>query len=411
MPRDRRAFGGEREPFGKLADVVILALYAVLVAGLAVLSSEPPYVTPLWAMLVLAFGGVGAIVTRHRYPRTAFAAVMVLFIATFTVGSGAESLLVLLALYTAGVRRPASMAWLCFAIAVACGSVAAVTLPLRGHLGPPILGVQPSIAPRDSLVDWANAFSVIAAILLIVTLLGTNVGHRRRYIGELVLRAEQLARERDQQAETARAHERERIAREMHDVIAHSLAVMIAISDGAHEAIDERPKEAKVAIGRVAETGRKTLGEVRRLLGTVWGDGEAPATEHAPQPDASRLAALVQEFTAAGLPVRFTTTGRPSTDPGLGLTVYRIVQESLTNVLRHARDVRSAEVTVAWLNGEVTVVVQDASTRASATPSAGRGLLGMRERVALYDGELEAGPEENGWRVFARLRWETETSE
>lgn len=367
--------------------------------------------TPLWTMLVLAVCGAAAIVARHRYPRAAFAAVMLLFIATLAVGSGAESLLVVLALYSAGVRRPASTAWLCFGIALVCGAVAAIVLPLRGHVGPPILGVQPSIAPRDSLVDWANTFAVIAAFLLIVTLLGTNVGHRRRYIGELVLRAEQLARERDQQAETARAHERERIAREMHDVIAHSLAVMVAISDGAHEAMDDRPKEAKAAISRVAETGRKTLGEVRRLLGTVRGDGGPSLTEHAPQPDASQLAALVQEFTATGLPARLTVTGRPTTDPGLGLTVYRIVQESLTNVLRHARDVRSAEVTVTWLDEEVAVVVQDASSRTSAMPSPGRGLLGMQERVALYDGELEAGPHENGWRVFARLRWETETSE
>src|SRR5690606_20985517 len=120
----------------------------------------------------------------------------------------------------------------------------------------------------------------------------------------------------------ARALERERIAREMHDVIAHSLSVMIAISDGAHAAVDGSPKQAKEAIGRVAETGRRTLGEVRRLLGSVRADS---GVAHAPQPDARQLAALAQEFVAAGLPVRLTVSGEPSSDPALGLTVYRIV--------------------------------------------------------------------------------------
>src|SRR5690606_3965694 len=147
-----------------------------------------------------------------RHPRVAFAAVMVLFVASFALGSGAEALLAVLALYSAGVRRPAATAWLCFGIAAASAAVAAAGLALRGSLAPPILGLQPPPVPRDALVDWANFFGIIAAVLLISTLLGTHVGHRRRYIGELVLRAEQLARERDQQAETARARERERIA-------------------------------------------------------------------------------------------------------------------------------------------------------------------------------------------------------
>lgn len=410
MPRDSAA----RAPFRRIqvSDAVILAVYGTLAAMLAVLSLEPPYATPLWTMLVLALGGFATVVIRDRHPLVAFAAAMVVSVLSMAVGSGAEALLAVIAMYIVGVKRRAATAWLCFGVAMLSGALGALGLLWRGTIGPPILGLQPAITPRDSLLDWVNVYLIVAVTLLIATLLGTNAGHRRRYIGELVHRAEQLARERDQQAETARALERERIAREMHDVIAHSLSVMIAISDGAHAAIDEHPQEAKHAITRVAETGRKTLGEVRRLLGSVRNDSAGAAVEHAPQPDASQLAALVREFVSAGLPVRLTVTGQPSSDPALGLTVYRIVQESLTNVLRHARDAESASVTVTWMPGEVTMLVRNVASASVnsppvTSPSAGRGLLGMQERVALYDGEIEVGPlEGGGWRVFARLRWE-----
>ncbi|MGF2948997.1 sensor histidine kinase [Microbacterium alcoholitolerans] len=371
--------------------------------GLALLSLEPPYVTPLWTMILLAVGGFATLTVRRRHPHIAFAAAMVLSVLSLAAGSGAESLLAFFALYDAGVRWRAAVTWMHFGIAMVAAALSALALTMRGRTMPPILGLQPPIASRDTIVDWANFCLVMAVILLVVTLLGTSVGHRRRYVGELVHRAEQLARERDQQAETARAHERERIAREMHDIIAHSLSVMIAISDGAHAASDTRPAEAKEAIARVADTGRKTLSEVRRLLGSVRGDGVAA---HAPHPDASQLASLVQEFTAAGLPVRLSVTGQPPSDPALGLTVYRIVQESLTNALRHAQGVTGVDATVGWAGDEVSIVVQDVSSVVASPSDAGRGLLGMQERVALYDGEIEVGPHDGGWRVFARLRWE-----
>lgn len=391
----------------RVLEVVTLGTYGALAVGLMVLSSEPPYVTPLWAMILLLAGGIAAVSIRRRFPRAAFAAAMALSVLSLAVGSGAESLLAVIAMYTVGVRQRAATAWLCFGIAMACGALGALAISARGSAGPPILGLEPPMLPRDSVQDWANVYVVIGVILLITTLIGTNVGHRRRYINELVHRADQLARERDQQAETARARERERIAREMHDVIAHSLTVMITISDGAHASLDERPQEAKEAVARVAETGRRTLGEVRRLLGSVRHDGGATIAEHAPQPDASQLASLVRQFVDAGLPVRLTVTGSPSSDAALGLTVYRIIQESLTNVLRHATEVSSVSVTVSWTHDEVTIDVRDVSAPVLVSSDSGRGLLGMQERVALYDGEIEAGPQESGgWRVVARLRGE-----
>lgn len=380
---------------------------------MAVLSLEPPFVTPLWTLVALGVGGIVVTVVRHRHPRAAFAGALALALASVAVGSGAEGMLAVGAMYLVGLRARASVAWSALGAALLCAAAAAHALTLRGTRLPHILGLQPPIEARDSLLDWLNFFSLIAAVLLIATLLGINAGHRRRQLRELRHRAEQLARERDQQAETARAHERERIAREMHDVIAHSLTVMIAVADGARLAADERPQQAKEAMGRVAETGRRTLGEVRRLLGTVRaGDdvavGEADTQlQHAPQPDAGRLPALVQEFADAGLPVRLTITGRPPADAALGLTVYRIVQESLTNSLRHATDLQSVEVHVEWLDGDVAIVVQDTSASRPALPangdSVGRGLLGMQERVALYNGTIEVGPHRLGWRVAARL--------
>jgi signal transduction histidine kinase len=382
---------------------VVLVAYGLTALAFAVLSLEPPYATPLWPIVALAVGGVGVWVLRRRHPDIAFAGALTLCLISLTVGTGAEALLAVIAMFEVGVRRRAASTWLFFGTAMLVGALGALALSLRGSVGPYILGLQPPMTPRDTLVDWANTFLIISVVLLLATLLGTNVGHRRRYIGALEDRADQLARERDQQAETARARERERIAREMHDVIAHSLSVMIAISDGAHAAVDESPKQAKEAIGRVAETGRKTLGEVRRLLGTVRADSGA---EHAPQPDARQLAALVQEFIAAGLPVHLMVKGEPTSDPALGLTVYRIVQESLTNALRHARHVTSVDVTVSWADDQITIVVEDESSASERSQTPGRGLLGMQERAALYDGDIQAGPYERGWRVVAHLQKE-----
>jgi signal transduction histidine kinase len=381
-----------------------MTVYAALAAGMAVLSIEPPHSTPVLPMVALGIGGLAVVAARHRYPRAAFAAAVVLAVLSLAGGSGAEAILAVVAVYTAGERRAGRNAWLYFGIAMVGGAIGALALSVRGTLGPPILGLAPRTLARDPFLDWANAYLLVAAVLLIAALLGTNAGHRRRHIGELVLRAERLARERDQQVEIARALERERIAREMHDVIAHSLSVIIAVSDGAHAVADDRPAEAKAAIARVAETGRRALGEVRRLLGGVRDDRGA-AQEPGPQPDASRLASLAAEFVAAGLPVRLVVAGTPSIDPGLGLTVYRIVQESLTNVLRHAGQVAQVTATVTWGEDDVTILVRNVGPVIAPGSHAGRGILGIRERVALYGGTVEIGPhEEGGWRVLARLR-------
>lgn len=390
-----------------IVDATLVASYAAIAVALGVLSREPPHVTPLWSILVLTALGFLIIKIRRRSPIWAFAAAMTLSLCSFAYGTGAEGFLVAVSLYCAGVTRSARFAWASFAISLLFAAIGAAVLAFRIRFGPSLWGATIPTNDRDSLLDWFNCFVVIAVGALIVALIGMNLGHRRRYVGALVHRAEQMERERDQQAVISVARERERIAREMHDVIAHSLSVMIAMADGASAATTQRPDEAKRAINRVAETGRRTLDEVRRLLGNVRGEDESQFADHTPQPDAAQLPALVAEFVEAGLPVRFEMAGAPSDDPALGLTVYRIVQESLTNVLRHGRNVRDVTVQTSWSKDHVEIIVDDTSSPAVDAPSFGRGILGMRERAALYDGVVEAGPlDAGGWRVFVRLQCE-----
>lgn len=269
--------------------------------------------------------------------------------------------------------------------------------------------IEPAAAGGSTLPLAINGAIAGIAVLLIATLIGTNVGARNRYVAALVERAAQLARERDAQAEIARGLERERIAREMHDVIAHSLSVMIALSEGARATATEHPDRAEEAMERAAETGRRTLGEVRRMLGAVRGD-DATA-ERAPQPAIADIDALIADVRSTGLPVTVTTRGTPHADPSLGLTVYRVVQESLTNTLRHGARVSRAHVTLDWGDNAVTVTVSDDGAVPSSSPPVGRGLIGMRERVALFGGELDAGPgPARGWRVTARIPLERSTA-
>lgn len=385
--------------------------YLFVAVSLIIVSVEPRFGTPLWISAGLAACGVGVLIMLRRHPPLALAVALPLTIVSLAIGTGAESILVVITLYRVAATTTAVGGWSWFAAATAFGVLDAATFTARLARGPSLWG-SPPVTPRDPFVDGLLAFAAIAAVLLITTLLGTSAGQRRRSLDTLVERAEQLSREREQLAEIAVARERERIAREMHDVIAHSLSVIIAISDGAHATADERPDEAKIAIARVAETGRRTLGEVRRLLGAVRHPDEPAQPSHAPQPDAAQIAALVDGFAAAGLPAQFTETGTATADPAVGITVYRIVQESLTNVLRHARDVESVSVELEWAERDVIIRVDDS---AASVPhdldqqDAGRGILGMKERVAMFDGTLQIGPREGGgWQVCAHLRWEDE---
>ncbi|MDI3423981.1 sensor histidine kinase [Streptomyces luteolus] len=243
-----------------------------------------------------------------------------------------------------------------------------------------------------------------------VTLLALAVRTRREYLASLVERARQLEVERDQQARLAAAAERTRIAREMHDIIGHNLSVITGLADGGSYAARKQPERAAQALDAIAGTSREALTELRRLLGVLRDD--SPTADLTPQPGLDDLDSLVDGVRSAGLPVRMTVRGTPAdtTDTaGRELTVYRVVQEALTNTLKHAGPGASATVEVGHTGTGLTVTVTDdghAQPPPLAAPADGRGLPGMRERTALYDGTLEAGPlprPPGGWQVRMHL--------
>ena len=243
-----------------------------------------------------------------------------------------------------------------------------------------------------------------AALTTCSWLAGRAVRHRSRLaeaLHELAVRAEE---DREAHRRAAVADERRRLAREMHDVVAHSISVMVVQAGGARRILERDPARAAEAAARIEQTGREALTEMRRLLG-VLRPADQPA-ERAPQPGLDRLDELVERARAAGLPVQVHVVGERRELPGgVDLAAYRVVQEALTNCLRHA-GAAPAEVTLRYGDEALELEVADRGPGAASTTGDGRGhgLVGMRERVRVHGGELEAGARPGGgFTVRARL--------
>jgi signal transduction histidine kinase len=240
-------------------------------------------------------------------------------------------------------------------------------------------------------------------------LLGRALRGRGQRAAELEQRAAQLEADQQVQARAAVAAERARIARELHDVIAHSVSVMVIQAGAAEQLLEETPERARGPLEAVQDTGRQTIVELRRLLGILRDEGQELSL--APQPGLAGLDLLVEEIRQAGLPVQLTVEGQPEQlPPGVDLAAYRIVQEALTNTLRHAGPAH-AEVLVRYQEHAVELEILDDGRgtvqRDGAGGGRGHGLVGMRERVALYGGTLETGPRATtagtGYAVRVRL--------
>jgi signal transduction histidine kinase len=254
------------------------------------------------------------------------------------------------------------------------------------------------------LATWVGNALVVAAAWL----LGRFVGDRRVYAAQLEARTAELEQAREELARRAVAEERLRIARELHDVVAHSMSVIAVQSGvGAHVA-DTQPEEARKALAAIEVTSRAALEELRRLLGVLRQNGE-PQGSLVPAPGLAGLDTLLAQVAEAGLAVKLRVEGtRPQVPPGVDLSAYRIVQEALTNVVKHAGPAQ-AQVVVRYGDQEISLEVTDDGRGAAALAGDGRaggghGLIGMRERVALFGGDLQVGPRPGGgFRVAARL--------
>lgn len=276
---------------------------------------------------------------------------------------------------------------------------------------------------------WADGrneprmFLLLSGMTTAAAVIGLNVRTRRAYLASLEERARRLEFERDQQARIAAAAERASIAREVHDVVTHSLSIMVALTDGASFAVHTAPDRAAEAVGKASEVGRQAIADMQRVIGVLRAPDETgvgrPDLE--PQPGLARLDTLLSEVRAAGLPVELVVGGTPlELGSGVELAVYRVVQEALTNIRKHAGEGVASRVLLRFDPGGVEVTVLDNGGTAPAPSAAhptyparadgdvlgGYGIAGMRERVAVYGGSLEAGPQRGngrGWRVSARI--------
>jgi signal transduction histidine kinase len=263
--------------------------------------------------------------------------------------------------------------------------------------------VRPAPARADGL---SGIYLAMANLLigLVCYLVGRVVNTRRAFTAALEERAKTAEANQRALAEQAVADERRRIARELHDVVAHHVSVTGVLATGARRMLRRDPDAAEEALATIEETSRTALREMRRLLTVLRTEAE-PDVELTPQPDLAGIAALVDQVRDAGLPVNLRVEGTcQALDPGVALTIFRIVQEALTNTLKHAGDA-TAEVRLSF--GTQWLVVEVFDTGRGPAPGGGgvgHGLVGMRERVSLYGGTLRIGPRPGGgFRVYARI--------
>ncbi|MEA2155759.1 MAG: hypothetical protein QOE11_1899, partial [Solirubrobacteraceae bacterium] len=308
---------------------------------------------------------------RRRHPMAVFAAIAAVALVQLALdvrSTGDLALLVIM--YTVALTQSRRIAM----GAVAALEVGVLVATLRWSHGSVLEG-----------------FVALSAMVIAAVVLGLNIRQRRALVGSLQERAVRLELERDQQGRLATAAERARIAREMHDIVAHNLTVMIALADGAGYALDDDPARSRAAMATASRTGRAALSDMRRLLGVLHDRDDAGADGRAPQPGLERLATLIEQVRAAGVPVRYETAGRPCSElaAGMQLAAYRVVQEALTNTLKHAGPGAGATVSLTYEDTRLLVEVSDTGVgRTDGVEVDGRGLRGMYERAAVYDGSV-----------------------
>jgi signal transduction histidine kinase len=380
------------------------ALLAALVLILALIShftvEDPELSRPTWWSPLLVIASIVPLALRRRWPASVLIAVSIpecILQSNEMLGAGFVN--VLIAAYSLGAHASPRRVW---------GAGSAVLACLFGFI---VVGM---------VVDGVSWSALVSVVVLYVAalLLGDNMRRRRERSAELVERAERAERERELLAVQQVQQERTRIAREMHDVVAHGLSVMIIQAGAARRQVRAHPDAAIGALETIEATGREAMSEMRRILGVLRDDdvrsfdgAETGERDHrvdgdparrSPQPSLAMLPDLVHS--ASDLPIELRVTGDLSDLPAaVELSAYRVVQEALTNVRRHGGRVDRVSVEVDRSDGTLTVVVDDDGRGAGAVSTEpGFGIIGMRERVGMFSGTLDTGPRRGGgWRVRA----------
>ncbi|MFJ1957614.1 sensor histidine kinase [Streptomyces microflavus] len=253
---------------------------------------------------------------------------------------------------------------------------------------------------------------IMTVPFVLAWVMGDSLRTRRAYFNQLEERAARLEREREAQSKVAVAAERARIARELHDVVAHNVSVMVVQADGAAYVMDAAPDQARQALETISSTGRQALAEMRRLLGVLRTGDTREGGEYVPQPDVEQIEDLVDQVRRTGLAVDFKVEGTARPLPsGVELTAYRIVQEALTNTRKHGGPDAGASVRLVYFDDGLGLLVEDDGRGAAhelyedgGADGAGHGMIGMRERVGMVGGTLDAGPRPGGgFRISALL--------
>jgi len=366
-------------------------VFDVLVALAASASAVPVAIhdngRPHTPVIVVLAVGAAPLLVRRIWPVPVFGAVLAVNLVAGLAGHAhpLNGAALLIALYTVAAIRPRRDALLCTAL-----------------LELPVIAGLLAFAGSTWWYDAIFVSGLVAAALG----LGLYTATRRAYLAELHDRAERLERERDQQGALAAAAERARIAREMHDIVAHHLTVMVTLSEAAIATSAASPERATDLMRKVSATGRRALADTRRLLG-VLRPGQDPDEDFQPVPGLAQLDTLIEQVRSAGLDTTLEIRGAaPDVPAGLQLTAYRLVQEALTNTLKHGGTGARASVRLRFQPGELRVDIDDdgAGDTAPATASIGSGLIGMQERVHAYGGDVQAGPRSGGgWKVSAQL--------
>jgi signal transduction histidine kinase len=341
---------------------------------------------PLWFDVLAVIAFTTPLLARRRFPLKAPLAIFVAFLTISFVDST-----VIQSNFVALVAALASL-------------VIIGTYPERSKAVAGLALVQgiALVVGHNDPTQTGGDYVWLAIIFAIAWTVGFGLGGKFREVDEAKERAARAEREREERARLAVADERARIARELHDVVGHSISVMTVQASAVRRLLEPDQEKEREALLVVEQTGREALAEMRRMVGVLRRPEEAPAL--APQPSLQHLDKLVAHAREAGLPVELRIEGEPAPLPaGVDLTAYRLVQEGLTNALKHARAAH-AEVLVRYSDGHVELTISDDGAGGGDGDKGGHGLVGMRERISVYGGHLEAGPRpEGGFRLRARL--------